>query len=623
MRGRIPPDVIDKVREDTAIEDVVGHFLSLQRKGDSLWACCPFHNEKTPSFHVHLGRQIYYCFGCQRGGNVFRFLMEKEGMTFPEAVEFCAERLGLDLTKYLSGRSEDEGPDPREALLRANQYAQDWFVEQLQGPQGMQAREYARKRGLEPETIEQFGLGWAPADAGELGRAAQAAKIDIRPLLDASLLRSADGRSPFAYFRSRLIFPVRGVSQKIHGFGGRILGPGEPKYLNSPETPVFRKRRTLYALPEARAAMTRAKSAILVEGYLDALSLHQAGWTHTVATCGTAFTPEQAQQLRRWVGELILVFDGDAAGRKAAYRSAEVAMAASLEVRIVRLPQGHDPADLLLAGEGETVQRALQEAPGLVECMKLEVDERGGGRPFTLRALQRIRDIAGGLNDPMRAELLLQEASRVFGVSVDALGHSVDRRSTAGADPGSAARRLPAAPARETSPTERRLLCYALTSRAARRRLMQQWAPEQFTAPQFVELARRLAELDDAIDAVTRVDQLVTLFEKENEDAGNPDDPAADTALVGTSALEALLAGLLTSDDYTAGVEGQLDAVAEIAALIDVEDQRSRRAQSQAERKQLDEDYRSGDSDRWQQQLRRREERQTDPEASLRPIDPS
>lgn len=623
MRGRIPPDVIDKIREDTAIEDVVGHFLSLQRKGDSLWACCPFHHEKTPSFHVHLGRQIYYCFGCQRGGNVFRFLMEKEGMTFPEAVEFCAERLGLDLSKYVSGRGEDEGPDPREGLLRANQFAQDWFIEQLRGPGGMQAREYARKRGLEPETIEAFGLGWAPADAGEMGRAAQAAKIDVQVLLDASLLRSTDGRSPFAYFRSRLIFPVRGVSQKIHGFGGRILGPGEPKYLNSPETPVFRKRRTLYALPEARAAMTRAKSAILVEGYLDALALHQAGWTHTVATCGTAFTPEQAQQLRRWVGELILVFDGDAAGRKAAYRSAEVAMAAGLEVRIVRLPQGHDPADLLLAGEGETVQRALQEAPGLVECMKLEVDERGGSRPFTLRALQRIREIAGGLSDPMRAELLLQEASQVFGVSVDALGHSVDRRPAPAPASQGSMHRSPAEPARETSPAERRLLSYALTSRAARRRLLQQWAPERFGNAGFVEVARRLAALDDSLDAVTRVDQIVALLERENQDAGVADDAAASDALDGTSALEALVAGLLASDDYTAGVESRLDAVAEIAALIDVEDQRDRRAQSKAERKQLDEDYRSGDSDRWQQQLRRRHERSDDPDSPLRPTEPS
>jgi DNA primase len=619
MRGRIPADVIDKIREDTAIEDVVGHFLSLQRKGDSLWACCPFHHEKTPSFHVHPGRQIYYCFGCQRGGNVFRFLMEKEGMGFRESVEFCAERLGVDLSKYLSASSDEEGPDPREALLRANQFAQEWFVEQLRGSSGRDAREYARRRGLAPETIESFGLGWAPPNGHALLEAAQRAKLDPQALVDATLLRVTDDRDPFAYFRSRLIFPVRGVSQKIHGFGGRILGPGEPKYLNSPETPVFRKRRTLYALPEARAAMTRAKSAILVEGYLDALALHQAGWTHTVATCGTAFTPEQAQQLRRWVTELILVFDGDAAGRKAAYRSAGVAMAAGLEVRIVRLPQGHDPADLLAAGEGETVQRALREAPGLVECMKLEVDERGGSRAYSQRALDFIREIAGGLQDPVRSELLLKEAAQIFGVSVQALGQTVKTRSSVAPTP-QGKNDHPPGPSRETSHGERRLLIHALTSRAARRRLFQQWPPERFADEQFAEIARRIAALGDQVDAVTRVDQLVDI--SGHEEPMDDSDAANETEALDSRVLEGIVAGMLASEQYNVAIQDGYDAVAAIVDLIDTEDRRIRRAQSKVERKQLDEEYRSGDR-AWLEKLGRRQESPDDPDQPHRPTDPS
>ena len=628
MRGRIPGDVIDKIREDTAIEDVVGHFLTLQRKGDSFWANCPFHNEKTPSFHVHPGKQIYYCFGCQRGGDVYRFLMEKEGMGFPEAVEFCAERLGVDLSKYVSDRDADEGPDPREGILRANEFAQEWFVERLRGPEGRQAREYARGRGLTPETIESFGLGWAPADASLFLQAVKKAKIDPEALVQASLLRRPEGRSPFAYFRSRLIFPIRGVSQKIHGFGGRILGPGEPKYLNSPETPVFRKRRTLYALPEARAAMNRANAAILVEGYLDALSLHQAGWTHTVATCGTAFTPEQAQQMRRWVKELVLVFDGDTAGRKAAYRSAEVAMGAGLEVRIVRLPEGKDPADLLLAGEGETVQRALQEAPGLVECMKLEVDERGADRRLTQRALQRIREIAGGLGDPLRAELLLKEAASTFGVSVDALQHSVPRRRPATPAPQPESAVLPAAPDPATSKTERRLLSYALTSRAARRLLAQRWGPEHFEDPRHAEIARRLLALDDAVDTVKRMDQLVgpsdaePVVEQEVTADAAPDDGGPSPEEERRRGLENVVAGLLTSPAYNDATGGELDAVEELKHLIDTEERRHRRALSQAERNRLNDSYRSGDSEQWKERLRRRAEHDENPEND-RPTDPS
>ena len=199
MAGRIPEDVIDKVRDDTAIEDVIAHFVTLKRKGSSFWACCPFHGEKTPSFHVHPERQIYYCFGCQRGGNVFRFLMDKEGMAFPEAVHWCADRLGMDLDRYLE--IADDGPDPREAILKANLWAAEWFQAQLQGPAGKDAREYARGRGLAVETVESFGLGLAPTRGDVFVAAARESGIGEEALLQASLLRRKPGEAPFAYFR--------------------------------------------------------------------------------------------------------------------------------------------------------------------------------------------------------------------------------------------------------------------------------------------------------------------------------------------------------------------------------------------------------------------------------------
>ena len=577
MPGRIPEDVIDKVRDDTAIEDVIAHFVTLQRKGTSFWACCPFHGEKTPSFHVHPERQIYYCFGCQRGGNVFRFLMDKEGMAFPEAVRWCADRLGMDLDRYLE--NADEGPDPRQGILAANDWAREWFQEQLQGPAGQEAREYARGRGLAPETIEAFALGLAPARGDLFATAAKEAQISLEALLQASLLRRNPGEAPFAYFRSRLIFPIRGVAQKTHGFGARILGAGEPKYLNSPETPVFKKRQTLYGLPEARSSMVKERRAILVEGYLDAISLHQAGWTQSVATCGTAFTPEQAKVLKRYVNEVVLVFDGDQAGRKAAYRSADVAMLAGVEPRIVRLPPGEDPADLVAAGEGEKILAALQEAPGLVECMHREVQEHGGERTHRERALTRLRELAGRMEDPVRGELLLDEVASVFGVSRQALadGFSAPRAKS---EPAVAA---PVVGDAAGTLEERRLLRFALASSSARGVLRERMPAERFSTAQLRELAGRLMELDPAAGAIDRVDRL---------------------GVEGTD-LEPVLARLLSEEEGEAGpADAEFDAVAEITAVLDRLEGRVRREQRSRDVAATNEAYFSGGD--WKAEMERR-----------------
>lgn len=577
MPGRIPEDVIDKIRDDTAIEDVIAHFVTLKRKGSSYWACCPFHGEKTPSFHVHPERQIFYCFGCQRGGNVFRFLMDKEGMAFPEAVHWCADRLGVDLDRFLENASD--GPDPREGILKANQWAQEWFHEQLQGPAGQAAREYVRGRGLTPETIDAFELGFAPSGGDQFLVAAREAGITEEGLLQGSLLRRNPGETPFAYFRARLIFPIRGVAQKTHGFGARILGAGEPKYLNSPETPVFKKRQTLYGLPESRSSLVKERTAILVEGYLDAISLHQAGWTQTVATCGTAFTPEQARVLRRYVNEVVLVFDGDKAGRKAAYRSAETAILEGVEPRIVRLPDGQDPADLVAAGEGEKILIALQEAPGLVECMHREVVERGGERTQRERALARLRELAGRMSDPVRGELLLDEVASVFGVSRRALADGFitprERPQENIAPPvvGAAA---------AGTPEEQRLLRLALCSAGARQALLQGVPPESFSTAQLRELAERLAAVPGTTQAIERVDQL---------------------AVEGTD-LEPVLARLLTPEEGEPVPDVDFDPVAEIEALLARLQNRIQRDQRTRDVAATNEAYYSGGD--WRAEMERR-----------------
>jgi DNA primase len=498
MALRIPQDVIEKIRSETPIEEVIRHFLPLQSSGRTYKARCPFHNEKTPSFHAIPEKQIFYCYGCHKGGDVFRFLMEKEGMGFPEAVEWCASRLGLDLSRYAS---EEPAASHRAALFQATAWAAQWFAEQLKADDGSTARRYARERGLKPETLDLFGIGYAPEDSARFLAAAEQAKISTETLLQVSLLARKEERPPFAYFRSRLIFPIHGVAAKIHGFGGRSLGPYEPKYLNSPETSIFQKRSVLYGLSQARARIIRARRAVLVEGYIDALMLHQAGWGQTVATCGTAFTKEQASILRRYAESVDLLFDGDTAGRKAAFKAADMALAAGLDVRLVRVPEGRDPADLLLDGEVSLLQRAFDSAQGLVAALAEEVAERGDRRELKEHALHHIRETLTKVEDPIRAELMAQEAAETFGVRAGLLLPREDRVPPR--------RRQTATPVREEAEdewvrNERAILRFAMTSRAARHRLFETLTAEDFKSPALREIFTTLhamdAELDESCD---------------------------------------------------------------------------------------------------------------------------
>ena len=492
MSLRIPQDVIEKIRDEIAIEEVIRQFVPLTPSGRTFKARCPFHSEKTPSFHAIPEKQIFYCYGCHKGGDVYRFLMEKEGMSFPEAVEWCASRLGLDLSRYAV---EESGASSKAPLYEATAWAAQWFAGQLKSESGAEARRYARERGLQPEILDLFGVGYAPEASSQFQKSAVEAGVTVETLLQVSLLGRKENRAPFAYFRSRLIFPIRGVASKIHGFGGRILGPGEPKYLNSPETSIFQKRSILYGLPEARSTIVRARKAILVEGYIDALMLHQAGWSQTVATCGTSFTKEQAKTLRRYADTVFLLFDGDTAGRKAAFKAADTALAAGLDVRIVRLPEGKDPADLLLDGEVEPLRQALDSAMGLVASMAQEVALRGNRREAKEHALHHIRQTLTMIEDPIRAELIAQEAAEIFQVRAGLLldGHR---------QPSSKETRTPAATphaAVEDGPwfqNESMLLLFAMASRSARHRLFETLGVDDFRSEMLQEVFQTLHSLD-------------------------------------------------------------------------------------------------------------------------------
>ena len=348
----IPDDIIDAVRQAVDLAELVGRYVPLRKAGRSFKACCPFHQEKTPSFHVTPERGTWKCFGCGKGGNAFTFLMEKEGVSFPEAIRQLARESGVHLP-------QDDDPHAaaqaswhnrlREVMERACRF----YEKQLLSPEGEAARAYLVRRGIEPAMVERFRLGWAPPGWQNLLEAAQRSDTSVDDLVELGLVRRKEpeeGRPArtFDMFRGRVMFPIADTQGRVIAFGARTLGDDEPKYLNSPETPLFTKGRSVYALHLAKNEMLRTGEAAVMEGYTDVILAHQCGWPVAVAGLGTALTREQASMIARYTKRLYLVYDGDPAGLKASEKNAPVFLPEEIQTRVAILPQGEDPCDLLL-----------------------------------------------------------------------------------------------------------------------------------------------------------------------------------------------------------------------------------------------------------------------------------
>ncbi len=360
----IPNEVVDKIRDSTDIVSLVSQYVTLKKAGANYKGLCPFHQEKTPSFTVHPGKQIFHCFGCGQGGNAFSFLMKKENMTFLDAVRRLAERAGIALPE--EGEDSQEAARQarqREEILQVLELAAAWFGRHLkEGGEAEAARAYVKRRLLQPGTVERFRLGFAPASGQALQKAAQARGFGPELLLKAGLLTKNERGDVYGRFRDRLIFPIENAAGKIVGFGGRLLGEGEPKYLNSSESPVFSKGNLLYALPQAREAIGRRGQALLVEGYMDALACHQAGFSFAVATLGTAAGEGHARALKRYTDELLLLFDSDRAGLAAAHRASLAFLGAGFSVKVVVLEGAKDPDEFLKARGPKEFGEALDKA---------------------------------------------------------------------------------------------------------------------------------------------------------------------------------------------------------------------------------------------------------------------
>jgi DNA primase len=378
--GRIPDETLQRIRDRVDIVDLVGRFVSLRRSGRSFKGLCPFHDEKTPSFSVNPERGSYYCFGCNEKGNAFTFLMHMENLTFPEAARALAQECGIAVPETDGG---ERGLSER--LHGVNELAQSRYRRALAQP-GNPGAAYLAERGIDDETIERFGLGFAPEGWEFVAAALREEGIPAELGERAGLLAKRNSGGHYDRLRGRVTFPISDVRGRVIGFGGRaVAGDAEPKYLNTPESPVFRKREAFYGFPRALEPIRRAEHAVVVEGYFDLIALHRAGIEEAVATCGTALTPEHGHNLRRRTRRVVLLFDGDESGQRAAQRSLEVLLPLGLRVRAAVLPPGDDP-DSFLAREGAEALRALiDEAPAAIEV-----------------AIRRA--VAGGCEDPWQKD---------------------------------------------------------------------------------------------------------------------------------------------------------------------------------------------------------------------------
>lgn len=434
LRRRIPEEIVERVRQHFDIVDVIGEYVSLKKAGRSSYTgLCPFHNEKSPSFHVSQDKQLYHCFGCAASGNVFTFLIEKEGITFQESVERLAQRANIALPAEEMEDVESPEYKRRKDMLRAHELAAKYYNHILMNTEhGKPGLRYLEERGITRTTIDAFQLGYAP-DAWDVLRKFLLKRGFAEELLfEAGLLSEAQnvkGRY-FDKFRHRVLFPIHDAQGQTIGFGGRVLSKeAGPKYLNSPETPLFHKGRHLYNLHRARSSMRSEGRVLVLEGYMDVIASYQAGVQNVVAVLGTALTNDHVRLLQRNVQEIVMMFDGDAAGQKAALRSAEVVKTAEVKTRVATLPEGLDPDEFLKKYGKDAFVRAIQDNASSMTTFRVLAMRKDYnlstevGREDYLKAV--IQSVLTEVTSPMELEKQLKELSEEFGVSVDALEQEV------------------------------------------------------------------------------------------------------------------------------------------------------------------------------------------------------
>ena len=506
--------VLDDIRAAVDVVELVGRFVNLRKAGQNYKGLCPFHGEKTPSFMVNPRKGIFHCFGCGVGGDVFGFLMRQDRLSFPEAVRALARQAGVALP-------DDRGPQPgdsgREELYRVMELAASFYSERLWTAGGERARAYLDGRGIAAEVARRFGLGWAPEGWETLPDALRSSGVSDEALLAAGLRIARDNR-PGAYdrFRGRLLFPIRDLQGRVVAFGGRAFGDEQPKYLNSPETPLYTKGNVLYAADHARDTIREKNRALIVEGYVDCLMAHQHGFTETVAALGTAFTAAQLGVLRRYCDEVVTFFDADAAGQKAAERAEELLepsgggltwgmnragsfdATGALRVKVALLPAGHDP-DTFLRAEGAAAfaERIAGARSLLAYALDRAVGEAGGGgaRGRT-NAFARVAVMLAKVADAQEAAALSREAALKLGVDAAQLWIEAQRLQSALRRPAAVMGMATTTPA--PGVVERDLVALLLGSREARQVLLPLLDQAEVVHAGLREVVQTLARVPEA-----------------------------------------------------------------------------------------------------------------------------
>lgn len=427
----IPDETVERVRDTADIVGVIGEYVELKRQGTDYRGPCPFHQGTHRNFSVSPKKQMYYCFVCHEGGDVFNFLIKRLGVDWPTAVRMVAEKSGIEIVETSTRRADEK--DEREPYWEANGAAAEYFQKTLWTDElGHDARAYLEERGVSRELAERVGIGFAPREIGLMRVYLNALGFDDARLAEVGLLVTPEGASePRPRFRGRLIFPIFDVSSRVVGFGGRLLGPGEPKYLNSPESPIFTKGRLLYGLNWAKQAARRDERMLVVEGYFDAVRLIGAGVESVVAPMGTALTEEQAKLIRRYTDRVYLLYDSDKAGLKATFRSGDELLRQGAAVQVVTLPDGEDPDSFVRAHGARGLETQLASSLDVFE-RKIQLLDRGGWFADLRRkrqALDRLLPTLRATSDPLTRDLYLGHASAAAGVTRELLQREIESPS--------------------------------------------------------------------------------------------------------------------------------------------------------------------------------------------------
>ena len=427
----IPDDIVEEVRARADIVDVISEFVPLKKAGREFKAKCPFHEERTPSFYVVPEKGFYKCFGCGKSGDVFSFVMERQGMDFVEAVKHVAGRAGVEVPEVTRAREED---DPNRPLYEINAFARDWFRGRLEDPkEGAAARSYLEGRGIGAEVAERFGLGYAPDEWRAFRDAAAKHGLDEGLMVEVGVLGTSErAKEPYDRFRGRVIFPIEGLSGRVIAFGGRVLESGRkdsPKYLNSPETPIYHKGRTLYGMSWARHSIRREECALVVEGYMDVVSLAARGFENVVAPLGTALTSEQAQLLTRYTTRALLLFDPDAAGLIATFRAGDTLLEAGLHPAVVTLPPGEDPDTVVREHGPEALRGYLDQAVDVLDRKLHILEERDyfSSIERTRAAVDRLLPTIRAASDPALRDIYVAKVADKTGVRRETLEAELEK----------------------------------------------------------------------------------------------------------------------------------------------------------------------------------------------------